>query len=243
LQGPHTNSIKEGVMKTRRATTTLGVFVLACGVVLGWSVLAGGDFYVIPVAKKPANPALVPKTGQIECYESAPDFEACACGEEDCPPGQDGGLEKGANWPTPRFTDNGNGTVTDDLTGLIWAKDADCAGTMNWGAAVASCNALATGACGLSDGSSAGDWRLPNVRELQSLIHYGYYGPALPDREGTGRAKPKIDNPFIRQRMDWYWSSSSYAGGTESAWVVNFQDGAVNHGFGKPNTYYVRCVR
>src|SRR6056297_1574717 len=194
-------------MKTRRATRTLVVFVLFCGVVLGWSLLGSGEFYVIPVVKKGA---LVPQTGQAVCYKSQPDYDVCVCGEEHCPPGQDGGLKKGAILPEPRFTDNGNGTVTDNLTGLIWAKNADCAGVMNWGAAVDSCNALASGTCGLSDGSSAGDWRLPNVRELQSLIHYGYFGPALSNRAGTGRAAPRIDNPFTRQRMDWYWSSSSY---------------------------------
>ena len=76
-------------------------------------------------------------------------------------------------WPSPRFTDNGNGTVTDNLTGLIWLKNASCYGQMPWTNALNVANALASGSCGLTDGSIAGAWRLPNVREMQSLIDYG----------------------------------------------------------------------
>ena len=43
--------------------------------------------------------------------------------------GDDGDLQKGVMWPVPRFTDNGSGTVTDNLTGLIWLKDANCFGS------------------------------------------------------------------------------------------------------------------
>ena len=55
----------------------------------------------------------VPKTGQTTFYAT----------------GDDGDLEKGVPWPSPRFTDNGNGTVTDNLTGLTWLEDANCDGT------------------------------------------------------------------------------------------------------------------
>ena len=53
--------------------------------------------------------ALVPQTGQTDYYAA----------------GDDGALQKGVPWPTPRFTDNGNGTVTDNLTHLIWLKNAN----------------------------------------------------------------------------------------------------------------------
>lgn len=68
---------------------------------------------------------------------------------------------------------------------------------MNWTDALAKAAALFDGCpdcggtnmdCGLTDGSIAGQWRLPNLRELQSLVHYGEYGPALPDTAGTGKA-------------------------------------------------------
>ncbi len=122
--------------------------------------------------------APVPKTGQTECYKSVSGWEACKCGDTNCRSGQDGDLEKGVAWPNPRFTDNGDGTVTDRLTGLIWLKDASCSdlagtdgdGKGNWVTALSAANNLASGTCSLNDGSSAGDWRLPNVRELHSLI-------------------------------------------------------------------------
>jgi len=110
----------------------------------------------------PAAP--VAKTGQTTSYA----------------PGDDGDLQMGVASPSPRFTDNVNGTVTDNLTGLIWTQDADCDGTnRTWSEAVDYCNGLAEGTCGLSDGSSAGDWRLPNVRELHTLVDYAYDAPAL----------------------------------------------------------------
>ena len=61
--------------------------------------------------------APVPKTGQTDPYGLI---------------GTDGDLEKGVASPTPRFTDNGNGTVTDKLTGLIWMKDTQFFGLRNW---------------------------------------------------------------------------------------------------------------
>jgi hypothetical protein len=146
--------------------------------------------------------------------------------------GDDGGLEKGVASPSPRFTDNGNGTVTDNLTGLIWLKDADAGdGTETWADALTLCNALANGQQGLSDGSSAGDWRLPNVKELQSLIDFSQVGPGLLSA-----------HPFAGVQSLYYWSSSSYANNTVLAWRVNLSNGSVGH-TDKTNPYYVWPVR
>ena len=82
--------------------------------------------------------------------------------------GQDGDWQKGVAWPNPRFTDNGNGTVTDNLTGLTWLKNANCYGTRVWATALTDANTLNSGECGLTDGSVEGDWRLPNVRECRA---------------------------------------------------------------------------
>lgn len=156
--------------------------------------------------------AAVPKTGQ----------------ETNWATGDDGDLEKGVTWPNPRFTDNGNGTVTDNLTGLIWLKDANCFGAQAWTTALSSCNSLASGTCGLTDGSVAGNWRLPNVRELQSLVHYGVYNPAVPNTAGTG--KWTSGNPFtgVLSGSNYYWSSSTSADSSTSAWNVNLYDAVVN---------------
>ena len=159
--------------------------------------------------------APVPKTGQTVSYAS----------------GDDGDLEKGVTWPSPRFTDNGDGTVTDNLTGLIWLKNANCFGARNWTQALSDANTLNGGECGLGDGSSEGDWRLPNVRELQSLIDYGRYNPALPS-----------GHPFTGVQSGNYWSSTTFAGGASYAWSVYLFDGSVTNG-SKSSTSYVWPVR
>ena len=256
--------------KTR---TTIAVWILTCGLVLCWSVLCSGDFYVIPVKSSSecsgdamigdvregktfsnsrdigltgtlqvpsCSDALVPKTGHTECYKSTDPWETCTCGTTNCPLGQDGDLERGVTWPNPRFSDNGNGTVTDNLTGLIWMKNANCDSDKNWGDALNYCNAMTAGYCGLLDGSSAGDWRLPNRFELESLLDLKYYNPALPNTAGTGQWSD--GDLFTNVHWDWYWSSSSYAYSADGAWGMFFHNGDVMFEY-KVNANYVWCVR
>jgi hypothetical protein len=115
---------------------------------------------------------------------------------------------------SPRFTDNGDGTARDNLTGLIWLKNANCFGPRNWTTARSDASSLASGSCGLTDGSSAGDWRLPNVKELASLIDYGHYDPALPP-----------GHPFSGVQTDGYWSSTVAAYSPSRAWLVYLYQG------------------
>ena len=154
------------------------------------------------------GPAPVPKTGQTFCTNSDGDPVACEL------TGQDGEHQRGIEWPNPRFTNNADGTVTDNLTGLIWLRDANCAlfdGPRRWSDALnIIIPQLEDGYCGLADGSSPGDWRLPNKRELLSLVHDGYYNPALPNTAGTGQHWE--GDPFINvQLIDGYWSSTTCA--------------------------------
>lgn len=128
-----------------------------------------------------AAPADTPKTGQTTSYAT----------------GDDGDLQKGIAWPDQRFIDNNNGTVTDNLTGLIWLKNANCFGSSDWTTALTSANSLADGSCGLTDGSAAGEWRLPNVNELESLVHAG----------ASNSAAWLIAQGFSNVQADWYWSS------------------------------------
>jgi hypothetical protein len=108
----------------------------------------------------------LPKTGQTQSY-----------GTRD-----DGELERGVAWPNPRFTDNDDGTFTDNLTRLIWDSNPNRFGRHLWDQALADCNALQDNGNDLTDGSEAGDWGLPNVREMYSLIDYTskISGSALP---------------------------------------------------------------
>ena len=158
----------------------------------------------------------VPKTGQTTSYAT----------------GDDGDLEMGVEWPSPRFTDNEDGTVTDNLTGLIWLENADCFGPRDWWTALSDANGLASGSCELTDGSSAGDWRLPNVREMLSLIDYGVYdGLVLPD-----------GHPFTGVQSSYYWSSTTTAYDTSDAWLVHLYRGLVDYVF-KTDAWHVWPVR
>jgi len=131
----------------------------------------GGHYFVWPVRAgqrdyaDPRYPANVWKTGQKISYTS----------------NDDGALEWGVSWPTPRFSDNGNGTVTDNLTGLTWLKDANCFGINTWQNSldlVADFN-LNPGSHGCSDYTATHrDWRLPNRKELYSLIDRSQWFPS-----------------------------------------------------------------
>ncbi|ABK16371.1 protein of unknown function DUF1566 [Syntrophobacter fumaroxidans MPOB] len=176
------------------------------------------DSAVSAIEAAAAPPAAVPKTGQRITYG----------------PRDDGQLRKGVAWPIPRFTDKGNGTVRDNLTGLIWLKDVNCkkfyagdTGTSNsrsWNSALVSANRLKSGYCGLSDGSVAGNWRLPNVRELESLTAYRFWDPALSNRAGTGHWSE--GDPFLG--VTWArtpWSSTTCAANSNTAWIYDFSFG------------------
>lgn len=132
--------------------------------------------------------------------------------------GDDGSLQKGVAWPTPRFTDNANGTVTDNLTSLIWLKYANCFGSLIWSDARASTLRLASGACGLSDNSTVGQWRLPSISELENLVDIEHVNPAIP-----------TDHPFSAVQAGAYWSSTdSYVLVYGTYWYVDFQSGMVS---------------
>ena len=164
-----------------------------------------------------AAPAPVPKTGQTISFAT----------------GDDGALKKGVAWPTPRFTDNSNGTITDKLTGLIWLKNANCFLTRTWADALADVNGLNSGECGLTDGSVAGDWRLPNRNELTSLLNLGTVNPALP-----------AGHPFTNFVASSYWSSTTNADNSILAWVVSFFNGVVSlDGKSISSFFFVTAVR
>jgi hypothetical protein len=172
------------------------------------------------------GPAPVEKTRLTTCYSVEIPWEEIDCAGT----GQDGELQKGVAWPDQRFTDNLDGTVTDHLTGLRWLKDGNCFGERTWGEALSDCNGLSTGSCGLSDGSGAGDWRLPNVKELQSLIDYASARPALPS-----------GCPFTNVEFT-FWSSTNNADYVWIAWHVSLVSGSVSYD-NKTDLYAVLPVR
>ncbi|MEK8016265.1 MAG: DUF1566 domain-containing protein, partial [Candidatus Parabeggiatoa sp.] len=143
-----------------------------------------------------------------------------------------------------RYTDNGDGTVTDNRSGLIWLKNANCFGEQDWATAMRSAANLADGQCGLRDGSRAGMWRLPTKEELKAIIDKKYnnswgFWASLSNAAGTGPWRES--DAFSDVKLD-YWSSTPYAPAPDYAWYVNMYNGNVDDVF-KTNTYDVWPVR
>ena len=126
-------------------------------------------------------------------------------------PYDDGQYQKGAPVPDSRFTDNGDGTVTDNLTGLMWVKDPSqipgFGSAMYWYEAINACESL--------DYAGYSDWRMPNINELMSILDHSRYSPAF----DTMFFVPFPDN--------WtpYWSSTTCAPWTDGVWCLYPYDG------------------
>lgn len=147
-------------------------------------------FYRISVSSNRTHfAAILPKTGQTTSYQN----------------GDDGSVQAGIAWPVPRFTVlSDTNVVLDNLTGLMWARNANVAGiATNWGTAVDYCN-------NLNYGGFTG-WRLPNRAELASLVDQGQATSSLPP-----------GHPFGGMMTNFYWTSTTYAGDPAYAWVVWF---------------------
>jgi len=132
------------------------------------------------------------------------------------------------------FADNNDGTITDNCTGLMWNKclqglsgtscQTGTASTTYWEEAKVSCED--------STSSNYSDWRLPNVKELMSIVNYQNSSPA-------------INATYFPATVSGdYWSSTTYKPNTANAWRVSFTDGYVSFGNNKTtNLNYARCVR
>ena len=128
--------------------------------------------------------------------------------------------------PLGRWCDNNNGTVRDMSTGLLWLKDAEWGGQYAfWSNGMSLTNAHDRAAmvkngypATLTDGSSAGDWRLPTKKELVGIT------------TGTESIISSSMYKFMNVQAEWYWSSSTDAGNTGSAWYVRMGSGAVGSG-------------
>ncbi|KJR42172.1 secreted protein containing DUF1566 [Candidatus Magnetoovum chiemensis] len=150
----------------------------------------------------------------------------------------DGYMLKGAQWPYQRFDDNGDGTVTDNLTGLMWLRDADCLGLRTWQSAFTTITSFNSGVGPTCTGYTAGtytNWRMPNRRELMSLIDFGdlaqYDGAIL------------SGNPFLTVQSLNYWSSTSNSYRTDLAWLIDMWSGKVDADDKDFASYYVWPVR
>jgi len=148
-------------------------------------------------------------TGQRTCHDTQGHETPCAAS------GQDPELAPGLAWPSPRFAPAGKGLISDRLTGLVWSQDANPAGfPLTWPEALDFVAALAReGWLGRTD------WRLPNRRELRSLICHQSKKPALPPA-----------HPFSGVFPGWYWSSTTAAIAPAHAWYVHLEGGRMFYG-------------
>lgn len=138
-----------------------------------------------------------------------------------------------------RYTDNDDGTVTDNRTRLTWLKNANCFGRQNLSKARRLAKQLKSGKCGLTDGSIQGTWRLPTKAEWETMLDTRYTAPALSNAAGTRRWEK--NDAFSSVQSDYYWAAS-YADGTTNKWNVELNFGHV-YPYGKTITGYVWLVR
>lgn len=141
-----------------------------------------------------------------------------------------------------RYEDNGDETISDCRTGLIWLKNANCTGTigaitntygyLSWADANSWVAGIQNGKCGLTDGSATGDWRMPTKTELMAMVanakKQGFTNPTLTNAAGTGPWTSGDAFTGLTQ-FSYYWSSTTYAFNTNLAWVIQLQDGAMGY--------------
>ena len=163
---------------------------------------------------------------------------------------------------SPSYTDNTNGTVTDNITGLMWTRcsmkensaiddTADCSsvhGTYNNSAAATSCSGLTY--------AGHSDWRLPTVPELISIVNYGKpagtdnnpaidesFFPGTEYADGRDSGVQSILKSMFSAKQYWTRTSHYYSFyGVPFYSAINFDDGLLKIAEGT-NSFYVRCVR
>jgi hypothetical protein len=175
------------------------------------------------------------KTGQTQCHAAAFPYGIVPCPGT----GQDGELQRGLD---RAYVDNGDGTITDARTGLMWEKLSDDGSIHDKDRTTYSrTDAVAVKAAGLNQQAFAGytDWRVPNVAELQTLASYGARNPAVPPVFHTGCVPGcTVLTCSCTNGYAGYWSASVVEVFPTKSWVVELSDGAV-----RPSTYTGYAVR
>jgi hypothetical protein len=179
-----------------------------------------GSYMVWPVKGPKGGPLILPQSGQRDCFSETGEVINCSG------TGQDGEFQAGGSWPNPRFREQEH-TVLDRITNRMWAKDAShTSGSVNWESGIDLVEEMNTQAA-----FGYTDWRLPNIRELESIVDIGCHTPALSSR-----------HPFIGVR-EGYWSSTTSMYDPRYAWVIYMVDGAVGVGFKSLSDFSVWPVR
>jgi len=181
----------------------------------------------------------LPATGQTTCWDSNGNAISCAG------TGQDGELRKGAPLA---YADHGDGTVADVNTGLVWEKLSDDGTVHDKDNLYTWANAFRGHVATLNAMNFAGhnDWRLPNIRELQSIANYQSFNPAVSSAFNNNCAPGCHATTCSCTASSDYWSSTSSVSDPSGAWYVTFSYGRVDafgRSGGKSSAAFVRAVR
>jgi hypothetical protein len=178
----------------------------------------------------------LPDTGQTKCYQGDSPFAEIPCAGT----GQDGAYSINPL----SYTDNGNATITDNNTGLMWQMYEN-ASTYNWYQASGTYNAMhnptSQDLCGSLNIGGYGDWRLPSKKELITIVDFSipYPGPTIKTTYFPN-THASIDNYYWSSTT--YWMSTYYASYPDVAWSVYFGYGS-SEAVNKGTVLHVRCVR
>jgi hypothetical protein len=174
------------------------------------------------------------QTGETTCWDSSGNVIDCAG------TGQDGELRRGEK---RSYLDNGNGTISDKRTALMWEKLSDDGSihdkdtTYTWENAFGKIDDLNTAAF-----AGHSDWRLPNRFELETIVNLAGSRPAV-SSVFDSNCDPGCNVTTCSCTVsDYYWSSSTVAATPVDAWIVYFGDGNIATP-AKTNSYWVRAVR
>ena len=180
-------------------------------------------------------PCELPATGQTTCWNSSGNWIGCNG------TGHDGDIQAGCG---PSYTDNGDGTVTDNCTGLTWEKKSDDGSINDKDNSYTWNGAFSVHVAGLNQANFAGhsDWRVPNVTELHSVVNREMWSPSVLPVFNTGCAGACTVTTCSCTVAYLYWSSTTAAVAPTLAWRVDFNYGDVTGG-GKASGHYVRAVR
>lgn len=160
-----------------------------------------------------------PATGQTTCWDSSGSVISCAG------TGHDGDIRAGA---ALSYTDTGDGTITDKDALYSWANA--------FGVKIATLNTTSSCFAGHCD------WRLPNVKELQSIANYQNFNPAVSAVFHTDCVANCTVTTCSCTAASFYWSSTSSAAALSNAWLVNSRHGSMGSA-AKAVALHVRAVR
>ncbi len=241
----------------------LGILAVTC---LGWQTRAYASSNILFLisgvlasegssASLPPLPSLsyrVVDTGQTLCYSDTIVVSCPGSGEDFA------GQDAQHNGYEPSYTDNGNGTITDNVTGLVWQQSPDSNGDGNIDASDKFTYQQAVAAASSISLGGYSDWRLPTIKELYSLIDFSGKDPSGYNGTDTTGLIPFIDTNYFdfaygdtsagERIIDSQWATSNlYEANSQMMFGVNFADGRIKGygltGFGSEKTFFVIYVR